>query len=380
MIKRQIFDQIKSKLFKGKAIILIGAKKVGKTTLLKMLVEEFKDVSLYLNCDEFDIRELLRDANSTRLKNVFGRKRLILIDEAQRVENIGLTIKIIVDNLSEYQVIATSSSSIGLIEKVYEPLTGRKYEFILFPISWKEYVSHFGYLEANRDLENRLIFGMYLEIIFKKEEQKELIKNITQSYLFKDVFTYKELKKPEVLEKLIKALAFPIGNHVSYSELSQLLKIDSETVQRYIEILEKSFVIFRLPSFQRNMRNELSKSRKIYFFDLGVRNAILNNFLPLNRRTDAGAMWENFLIAERLKYNFNSTISFNYYFWRTHQKQEIDYIEEKEGSLSTYEISFNPGSKKKIPRSFIENYPDAKTASIDKSNFDTFRIKIENIH
>lgn len=369
-----MYELIKKRLFKGKAIIIIGARQVGKTTLLSMFMDEYKETSLYLNCDEFDVREILRDATSTKLKAIFGDKKLILIDEAQRVENVGLTIKIIVDSLKQYQVIATSSASIGLTEQVSEPLTGRKYEFILFPISWKEYVNHSGYLEANRDLENRLIYGMYPEVILKKGEERETIKNITQSYLFKDVFTYKDLKKPEVLEKLVKALALQIGNLVSYNEISQLLKIDLETVQRYIDILEKSYIIFRLPSFQRNIRNELSKSRKVYFYDLGVRNAILNNFLPLNRRTDLGAMWENFLIVERMKNNFNSNISFNYYFWRTHQKQEIDYIEDRENELQAFEISFVPNSKKKIPRTFIDNYPDAKTSVIDKSNFNSFLV------
>jgi len=372
MIKREIYERIKTKLFKGKAIILIGARQVGKTTLLQMFMDEYKDSSLYLNCDEFDVREILRDATSTKLKAIFGDKKLILIDKAQRVENIGLTIKIIVDVLKQYQVIATSSSSIGLTEQVNEPLTGRKYEFTLFPISWKEFVNHVGYLEANRDLENRLIYGMYPEVILKAEEQKQTIKNITQSYLFKDVFTYKDLKKPEILEKLVKALALQIGNLVSYNEISQLLKVDVETVQRYIDILEKSYVIFRLPSFQRNMRNELSKSRKIYFYDLGVRNAIINNFLPLNRRTDVGSMWENFLIVERIKNNFNAEQFFNYYFWRTHQKQEIDFVEEREEELLAFEFSFNPNSKKRIPRTFIENYPEAKTLIVDKSNFNSF--------
>jgi len=372
MIKREIYERIKTKLFKGKAIILIGARQVGKTTLLQMFMDEYKDSSLYLNCDEFDVREILRDATSTKLKAIFGDKKLILIDKAQRVENIGLTIKIIVDVLKQYQVIATSSSSIGLTEQVNEPLTGRKYEFTLFPISWKEFVNHVGYLEANRDLENRLIYGMYPEVILKAEEQKQTIKNITQSYLFKDVFTYKDLKKPEILEKLVKALALQIGNLVSYNEISQLLKVDVETVQRYIDILEKSYVIFRLPSFQRNMRNELSKSRKIYFYDLGVRNAIINNFLPLNRRTDVGSMWENFLIVERIKNNFNAEQFFNYYFWRTHQKQEIDFVEEREEELLAFEFSFNPSSKKRIPRTFIENYPEAKTLIVDKSNFNSF--------
>jgi len=199
MIKRQLYELIKKRLFKGKAIIIIGARQVGKTTLLNMFMDEYNDDSLYLNCDEFDVREILRDATSTKLKAIFGDKKLILIDEAKKVENVGLTIKIIVDSFKQYQVIATSSASIGLTEQVSEPLTGRKYEFILFLISWKEYVNHSGYLEANRDLENRLIYGMYPEVILKKGEERETIKNITQSYLFKDVFTYKDLKKPEVL-------------------------------------------------------------------------------------------------------------------------------------------------------------------------------------
>ncbi len=376
LIRRTIYNSIKSALFKGKAIIIIGARQVGKTTLLKTIAEEYKGQHIYLNCDEPDIREILNEATSTKLKTIFGSNKLILLDEVQRVENIGLTIKLIVDTFTDIQVVATSSSAIELSEKLNEPLTGRKYDFTLFPISWKEYVDTYGYIEANRNLENRLIYGMYPEIILKAEEQKELIKNISESYLFKDIFSYKDLKKPEVLEKLVKALALQIGNLVSYNELSQLVRVDVETVQRYIEILEKSFVIFRLPSFQRNIRNELSKSRKIYFYDLGVRNAIINNFLPLSRRTDFGAMWENFLISERIKHNSNLKVVANYYFWRTHQKQEIDFVEENENELLAFEFSFNPNKKKRIPKTFIKNYPEAKTYIIDKTNFNQF-LKIE---
>ncbi len=294
------------------------------------------------------------------------------MDEVQRVEDIGITIKIIVDMLPEYQVIATSSSSVGLTEQLNEPLTGRRYDFILYPISWKENVDHVGYLEGNRNLENRLIYGMYPEIIVKPSEQKEILKNITQSYLFRDVLMYNYLKQPELLEKLIKALALQIGNLVSYNELSQLLKVNNETVMRYIEILEKSFVIFRLPSFQRNMSNELAKSRKIYFYVLGVRNAIINNFLPIEKSTDFGAMWENFLIAERIKMNTNNKIDLNYYFWRTHQKQEIDFIEENERNINAFEFTFQQVKKKKIPKTFLENYPSAHTFVIGKKNFNSF--------
>lgn len=372
MIKRKIQPEIEKKLFKGKSIVVVGARQVGKTTLVKMIAEPFKENVLYLNCDETDVRLELSDVTSTILKRIAGEKKLIIIDEAQRVKNVGLTIKLFVDQLPEYQVIATGSSPIELSNEINEPLTGRKYEFHLFPFSWKELVDEFGYLETNRLLEERIIYGMYPEVTLKPEERKALLKSITQSYLFKDILSFKDLRKPELLEKLIKALALQIGNQVSYHELSNMLDVDNETIAKYIEVLEKAFVVFRLPPFSKNLRSEITKMRKIYFYDIGIRNAIINNFTLPDSRQDIGALWENFIISERLKHNYNLGIDFNPFFWRTQQQQEIDYLEEIDSNLSAFEFVWNPKSKKKIPKTFLSAYPDSSASIINRENFDSF--------
>lgn len=372
MIKRKIQPEIEKKLFKGKSIVVVGARQVGKTTLVKMIAEPFKENVLYLNCDETDVRLQLSDVTSTILKRIAGEKKLIIIDEAQRVKNVGLTIKLFVDQLPEYQVIATGSSPIELSNEINEPLTGRKYEFHLFPFSWKELVDEFGYLETNRLLEERIIYGMYPEVTLKPEERKALLKSITQSYLFKDILSFKDLRKPELLEKLIKALALQIGNQVSYHELSNMLDVDNETIAKYIEVLEKAFVVFRLPPFSKNLRSEITKMRKIYFYDIGIRNAIINNFTLPDSRQDIGALWENFIISERLKHNYNLGIDFNPFFWRTQQQQEIDYLEEIDSNLSAFEFVWNPKSKKKIPKTFLSAYPDSSASIINRENFDSF--------
>lgn len=372
MIKREIQSLIEEKLFKGKAIILTGARQVGKTTLVKMIAESYKDGVLYLNCDEPDVRAQLSDVTSTQLKRISGNKKLIIIDEAQRIKNIGITIKLFVDELSQYQVIATGSSAIELSSEINEPLTGRKYEFHLYPFSWKELVDEFGYLETNRLLQERIIYGMYPEVTLKHEEKKDLLKSLTQSYLFKDIFSFRDLRKPELLEKLVKALALQLGNQVSYYELSNMLDVDNETITKYIEILEKAFVVFRLSPFSRNLRSEITKMRKIYFYDTGIRNAIINNFTQADLRTDTGPLWENFIINERLKHNYNIGVDFNPYFWRTQQQQEIDYLEESNSNLSAFEFAWNPKTKKKIPKTFLAAYPNCTTSVINRENFNQF--------
>lgn len=372
MIRCTIHKKIEKKLFKGKAIIITGARQVGKTTLIKMIAEEIDMDSIYLNCDEHDVRTILSDATSTKLKSIVGNKKVVLIDEVQRVKNIGITLKLFIDELSEYQVIATGSSAIELSNEINEPLTGRKYDFCLYPFAWKELADEVGYLETNRLLEERIIYGMYPEIVLKSEEKKELLKSLTQSYLFKDVLSYQDLRKPELLEKLLKALALQIGSQVSYHELSNLLRVDNETISKYIEILEKAFVVFRLPPLSRNLRSEISKMRKIYFYDTGVRNTIINNFNLLDLRQDVGSLWENFMISERLKYNENNNIDFDFFFWRTQQQQEIDYVEEVSNDLTAFEFAWNPKSKKRIPKKFIEAYPDSSSEIINSENFNPF--------
>ena len=372
MIIRKIQKTIESKLFKGKIIIITGARQVGKTTLLKMIAENYDKDKIYLNCDEPDIRSILTEATSTKLKEVVGKNKLVLIDEAQRVKNIGITLKLFADQLSDYQVIATGSSALELSNEINEPLTGRKYEFNLYPFSLQELLQKSNWLEVNRLLEERVIYGMYPEVVLNAEDKIPLLKNITSSYLFKDVLSYQDIRKPEILEKLLVALSAQIGNQVSYNELSNTLRIDKDTIAKYINLLEKAFVIFKLPPFSRNIRTELSKMRKIYFYDTGIRNALLYNFNRLEFRTDVGPLWENFLITERLKLNIGENKFSKSYFWRTRQHQEIDYIEETENQLNAFEFKWNINKRIKFPKTFLTAYPESKPQVIDRENYYSF--------
>lgn len=372
MIKRALQPILESKLFRGKIIILYGARQVGKTTLIKNIQNKYPDNSLFLNCDEPDIRELLTDTTSTKLKSIIGNKDLILIDEAQRVKNIGLTLKLFSDEIKNVQVIATCSSSFELSNIINEPLTGRKYVYTLMPISFKELVDTFGWIETNRLLEERIIYGMYPEIISKPDEKRTLLKEITRSYLFKDILSFESIRKPEQIEKLLMLLAAQIGNEVSYNELANTLNMDKDTVSKYIDILEKAFIIFRLNPFSRNLRTEISKMRKIYFYDTGIRNALISNFNSLDRRNDKGELWENFLISEKLKINLIDDIDVRQYFWRTSQQQEVDYIEEVEGKLYAYEFTFSEKQKKRISKTFLRNYKPQNEKTVNKNNFSEF--------
>ncbi|MEK7729447.1 MAG: ATP-binding protein [candidate division KSB1 bacterium] len=372
MIQRALQPRLEAVLFKGKVIILYGARQVGKTTLIRAIEKKiFAADSLYLNCDEPDIRALLTDVTSTALKALIGRKKIIFLDEAQRVKNIGITLKLAVDNFPERQFVATGSSSLDLSNETNEPLTGRKYEFQLFPFSLAELRQKYSKLELHRLLDNRIRLGMYPEIVEKTDEAQVLLKSLASSYLYKDVLQYQSLKRPELLEKLLAALALQAGSEVSYNELAGLLGVNKETVANYIQLLEKTFVIYRLSPFSRNLRSELTKLRKIYFYDTGIRNALINNFNALQFRQDVGALWENFMISERLKYNSNCGNSVNTYFWRTHQQQEIDYLEEQDGGLTAFEFKWKTG-KKRVPQLFTTTYPESRVEFIDRQNYGAF--------
>ncbi len=372
LIQRTIQKQIEDKLFKGKVIILYGARQTGKTTIVKQIQEKNSDIAVYYNFDEPDIRKDFENATSDYLKKIIGNKKLVIIDEAQRVKNIGITLKLIVDNFKDIQVVATGSSSFDLANQTGEPLTGRKYEFYVYPFSLEELNLEKDKLKIDRLLENRMIFGMYPEVALKsKEEQEETIKNTAKSYLYKDVLQYQNIKNPEILEKLLQVLALQIGNEVSYNEISNTLNIDKKTVSSYVEILKKAFIIFDLKPFSRNIRKEIKKLRKIYFFDLGIRNALINNFNPLDLRNDKGEMWENFIISERFKLNNNHKKDCNVYFWRTTEKKEIDYIEEKGGKLYAFEIKWSKG-KIGGAREFIEKYENSEFKEINKDNYQEF--------
>jgi len=375
LLKREIQDLIEKNFFKGKVIIIYGARQVGKTTLINQIQHKYPH-SLYLNCDEPDIRMALTDVSSTQIKSFIGNKKIIFIDEAQRVRNIGLTLKIMVDNFKDVQIIASGSSSFELSDRIVEPLTGRKYEFYLYPFSLRELLQIYSEIELKRIIEKRMILGMYPEVVsLPEEEAKSLLREITKSYLYKDVLAYQRIKNPDILEKLLQLLALQIGKEVSFNELASNLGIDKKTVAGYIQILEKAFIIFRIKPFSKNLRKEITKLRKIYFFDTGVRNTLINNFNPLYLRQDRGELWENFLISERVKLNMNRQRYVNMYFWRTHQKEEIDYLEEYEGKIEGFEFKISE-KKMKVPKSFIKSYPHIEVNLINRENFKEFVLNI----
>lgn len=367
--QRTIQSQIEAKLFNNKIIVLYGARRVGKTTLSKMLLEKYPN-SKYVNCELLQNKMALETTNSELLKSFIGNYQLIILDEAQHIIDIGLVLKIIVDTFPEIQIIATGSSSFDLRNKVSEPLTGRSRKFLLYPFSIEELRGNFGQIESDARLASILRFGLYPEVVNKPEEEAiEELNDIASNYLYKDVLQFERLKRPELLLNLLRAIAFQIGNELSYNELSRLLGENIHTIKRYIELLEKSFVIFRLTSFSRNLRKEIEKGQKIFFYDLGIRNAIIQNFNPLELRNDIGGLWENFCIAERIKYLNNHRIFANTYFWRTYDQKEIDFIEEHNGKLTTFEFKFNKQAKVKIPTEFLNEYHDSSFKVIHKLNY-----------
>ncbi len=379
-IERDLKAVLDSKIGKGKVLLLIGPRQVGKTTLLKNILTSIsseKKVQFW-NCDESDVRQFLSEANSAKLKSFVGNSDFIVIDEAQRVKDIGLTIKLLHDSFPNVQLAVTGSSSLDLSNSINEPLTGRKFEYNLFPFSTNELVNHTSMLEEMRLLKNRLVYGFYPDVVNNPGEEKEILTNIVNSYLYKDVFEFQDIRKSSVIEKLVQALALQVGSEVSFNELGNLLGIDTVTVQRYVDLLEKSYVIFHIRSFSRNVRNELKKSIKIYFYDNGVRNSVISNFSPVELRSDIGALWENFLISERIKNNAYHNKHAKYYFWRTTQKQEIDFIEEVDQNLFAYEIKYNPKKvNSKCPVTFSNNYPNVPFDVITSENYMDFVVHEE---
>lgn len=370
MIKRDIEHILLKRWGKGKAIIVMGPRQTGKTTLLNKIALE-KGKYLLLDCDELIVREKLEKANLEDLKQLTGSYPIVFIDEAQRVKNIGLSLKIIIDQIKDIQLLVSGSSALELANQINEPLTGRKWEYLLYPLSWQEIRKHFGYLTVQKQLNQRLVFGMYPDVINNQGDEKAILKQLASSYLYKDLLSLASIRKPDLLPKLLKALAFQIGNEVSLNELSNLLGVNKDTIASYMDLLEKAFIIFRMEPFSRNIRNEIKSSRKIYFYDNGIRNAIISNYNSPEMRQDTGALWENFLISERKKYLEYNEISASSYFWRTAQKQEIDYIEEREGKLFAFEFKWNPKAKAKIPKTFTCAYK-VEPFIIHRDNFEQF--------
>lgn len=371
MIERQLKSLLQSRWDSGKVLIVLGPRQVGKTTLLEQICKENGDYT-FMNGDDIDTQNRLEINNEEQLKRLLSGKTTVFIDEAQRIKNIGLSLKIIHDRLKHIRLIVSGSSALELGSTIIEPLTGRKWEYHLFPISWAELVQHKTYWNTLQQLETRLICGMYPEVINQEGQEEQVLRQITGSYLYKDLLNFQGIRKPDMLSKLLTALALQVGSEVSYNELSNTLRIDRATIEQYIGLLEQAFVVFRLPPFSRNLRNEISSSRKIYFYDNGIRNAIIGNFSPLALRNDKGVLWENFLVSERMKANHYRQAYGQRYFWRTHAQQEIDYIEEYDGQLHAYEFKWNPKAKAKFPKTFKGAYPTATTQVITPDNFDGF--------
>lgn len=371
MYSRYLSERIEKRLGSGKAIVVIGPRQVGKTTLIELILAS-KDY-LLLDGDDPKTRTILTEPNTEQIRTILGKYKYVFIDEAQRIEGIGLTMKIITDRFKDVQLFASGSSSFDLTNKINEPLTGRKWEYQLFPISWEEFENHHGYLYSEQQLENRLLYGFYPEVLNNVGDEISILRNLVNSYLYKDILSYSEIRKPEVLDKLVQVLALQVGSEVNYSELAQIVNVDKNTISKYIDILQKGYIIFKLGSFSRNVRNEIKTNKKIYFYDNGVRNMVIGNFNPLELRTDKGALWENFLISERIKQIEYKQSLARVYFWRTKQQQEVDFVEEKSGKIIGYEFKWNKKKTKKLPKTFVESY-HAESNVIDKDNFREFVI------
>lgn len=371
MVKRFLETQLKQKFNEGKAIILMGARQVGKTTLLKNIFENESDY-IWLNADEPDVLQLFEEPNSLRLKQFFEDKKYVIIDEAQRIPDVGLKLKLITDEIPEVQLIATGSSSFELANSVNEPLTGRKWEYKMFPISFGEMVKHHGLLQEKRALQHRLVFGYYPDVINNIGKEKEVLKQLSDSFLYRDVLMFDQIKKPDKIIKLLQALAYQVGSQVSYNEIGNMIGLDSKTVEKYVLVLEQSFVIFRLSSFSRNLRNELKSSKKIYFFDNGIRNALIANFTIAENREDIGKLWENFLVSERIKKLNYQELWKNYWFWRTKEQKEIDWLEESDGKLEAFEFKWSTKGNEKIPKQFSDAYPETNFNVITPKNYENF--------
>ncbi len=368
-INRSLFEILLQKVDFKKAILLLGPRQVGKTTLVKRLAEQLTPSFLYLNGDELNVQNSLQTPTISFLRAYLGSSKVIVIDEAQRIPDVGLTLKLIVDNFEGIQLVVTGSSALELASSINEPLTGRKWEYRLFPLSWNELVGTLGFPRCTSSLENYLVFGTYPEVISSEGQEIPVLNNLASSYLYKDLLNFQGIRKPEILNKILQALAWQVGSEVSFNELSQTVQADKQTVQHYIDLLEKTFIINRLAPFSRNLRGEISTSRKIYFVDNGIRNSIVGNYAPVSGRNDIGALWENFLISERQKVLSYHGFHGKVYFWRNVRGQEIDYLEEIDGKIYPFEFKWNPKSKSKFPAVFLETYSPESPQVIHRENF-----------
>ncbi len=376
MLTRELEKLIKKDFFKGKALIIVGARQTGKTTLAEKVIKnsKYESKTIFFNCDFIDDREKLNNVNLTRLEKLIGNDKIIFIDEGQKVQTIGQTLKILVDHYKkEKQVLVTGSSSLNLLDKTEEPLTGRKFVFRLYPLSIREIYPDMDLHKIYKDLEEYLIFGLYPDVVNNSsfKEKTRILKELTSSNLYKDILEFQSVKSSSLLVRLLKLLSLQIGKEVSYHELSNNLGIDLRTIERYIDLLEKNFIIFRLPPYSMNKRREISRMNKIYFYDLGIRNALINDFNLLENRNDKGELFENFMIVERLKYREYHQIYADHYFWRTYDGSEVDLIEDRGGKLFGYEFKWKEKKWSKKPLKWLE-YKNSSYSIITRDNLEKF--------
>lgn len=368
MIERTIAKEIEYQMNHGKVISLMGARQTGKTTLIREIASKGKGV-VWLNADESAVRNVLSDVSVAKFRSILGDNKILVIDEAQRIEDIGIKMKLIADSIDDVQVILTGSSSFELSNKINEPLTGRKREFRLYPLSFGEMAYHHGTMEELQHLNIRLVYGSYPEVVCSPGNEKSVLMQLTDSYLYKDILEWEKIKKSDRLTKLLQALAFQVGSEVSYTEIGRLVGLDNSTVEKYITLLEQAYVIFRVGSWNRNLRNELKFAKKVYFYDNGIRNAVIQNFADTNLRQDIGALWENYMMSElRKKIDYDRGYG-RIYFWRTTTNKEIDFIEENDGKITAFEFKWNPAKRSKKQDEFLRAYPNATLETITPDNY-----------
>lgn len=374
-IKRAIFTQLEIAVQPGKVLVLYGPRQVGKTTLAKELMAVLPVQSKFINADELVYREILASQSSQKLGELLGNAELLVIDEAQRVPDIGLNLKILVDSFPHARIIATGSASFDLANKINEPLTGRKLTFNLYPISYAEVQDTFGVVESRSQLERWLIWGGYPAIVTTDlpATRESLLGELVGSYLYRDILELEGVRRADKIVDLLRLLAYQIGQEVSIAELATSLGLNFQTVSKYLDLLEKVFVIFKVNGFSRNLRKEVTKNSRYYFFDNGVRNSLIQNFNPLALRNDVGQLWENFLVMERRKANQIAGRHVNSYFWRTYDQKEIDCVEEHGGKLYGYEFKWQAGDIRRAVRNeFTEAYPDSELKMVNRDNFEEF--------
>lgn len=371
IVNRELEQTIQRLIGKNKVIVLFGSRRVGKTVLTQTIASSFQKGVLSLNAEDFDVQEMLKNRSAAHYKRIIGNAELLIIDEAQVLPEIGQVLKLMIDSIPGLTIIATGSSSFDLANRTGEPLTGRQRRFFLYPLSQTEISSMETYMETIQNLEERLIFGAYPEVyqLPDLQEKSDYLLELVRSYLLKDILAFEGIRQSDKLLKLLRLIAFQCGAKVSYNELGKQLGLSKNTVENYLDLLSKVFIVYRVGAYSTNQRKEISKSSKWYFYDNGIRNAILNDFRLLMLRNDVGQLWENYLMAERIKRNHYDGRDTQYFFWRNYDQQEIDLIELKNGALAAFEFKYSPGKKQKVPNAFASAYPDASFQVISRDNY-----------